>query len=755
MELKKYQKETLDKIGEFIKELEKQTPAHAFMNITEKPYKKEFFGESIPFICVKIPTGGGKTFVAAHSIEIIYDGFLKEKLDRGVVMWFVPSEAIKSQTLRKLKDRKDPHRRVIDDAFNNRVVVLSNEEALKIRKSDVEENLCIIVSSLDAFRKEKTIQNKYKVYQENGALIDHFENITNSSILEKDGSGVINSLANVIRMSNPLIIIDEGHKAKTELSIEFLRDLNPSFVTEYTATPRTESNILVEVHSSELKEQNMVKLPLVLENCQTWQSAILQGISRRDELEKLAKKEGNEYIRPIVLIQAEQEKENDKKITVGKIKEYLLKDTNGRIKEDEIAIKTSKENELEGLDLFSRSCKIKYIITVNALAEGWDCSFAYILISVANIGSRIAVEQIIGRIMRLPYAKKRKIEELNNSYVFASARNFNEAAKEIIDGLENNGYSKFDLVGFKERGQSYAFESKRRVNEDFYAPMIAYNDEELAFEDLLDNGFELSKEEPKIDFKIFYDNDGVATIDIKENDTWFIGAQKTLKLIYEDKNCSKNDLVQWLDRKLRFTMLEKDDKVKFLEKAIDGIKDYSIQELSINRYLLLDKLDDIINGILVKHAKDNFNRHLKDGKIKIKLLEKFPETMTLTRETPQDFNRNYYDKIDKLNGEEQTFVDRLDTLNNIKFWVRNREKQDPFYLQGWKRNKFYPDFIALTHNGNILALEWKGEHLLTNEDTKYKEELGKIWENLGNGKLHFFLVFKENVEKILNGIKRL
>lgn len=99
MELKKYQKETLDKIGEFIKELEKQTPAHAFMNITEKPYKKEFFGESIPFICVKIPTGGGKTFVAAHSIEIIYDGFLKEKLDRGVVMWFVPSEAIKSQTL--------------------------------------------------------------------------------------------------------------------------------------------------------------------------------------------------------------------------------------------------------------------------------------------------------------------------------------------------------------------------------------------------------------------------------------------------------------------------------------------------------------------------------------------------------------------------------------------------------------------------------------------------------------------------------
>ena len=190
-------------------------------------------------------------------------------------------------------------------------------------------------SSLDAFRKEKTLQNKYKVYQENGALIGHFEDAELPDTLEKDDSGVVKSLANVIRLNNPLIVIDEGHKTKTKLSIDFLKDLNPSFVIEYTATPRPESNILVEVHSSELKEQQMVKLPLVLESHSQWQNAILQGVLRRRELENIAKKEKGERIRPIALFQAEQEKEDEKKITVGKIRDFLIRE--GKISEDNIS----------------------------------------------------------------------------------------------------------------------------------------------------------------------------------------------------------------------------------------------------------------------------------------------------------------------------------------------------------------------------------------------------------------------------------
>jgi superfamily II DNA or RNA helicase len=755
MELKKYQEQTLDKLNEFLKDLEKEKPEFAFMHLTKQPYKDEFFGEEVPFICIKIPTGGGKTLVGCHSVVQIMDSFLKEKMGHGIVMWFVPSEAIKSQTLRKFKDRKDMHRRVLDEYFDNNVKIFSNGEALRITKEEVEDNVCIVISSLDAFRKEKTLQNKYKVYQENGALIGHFENVELPDTLEKDESGVIKSLANVIRLSNPLIVIDEGHKTKTKLSLEFLKDLNPSFVIEYTATPKLESNILVQVYSSELKEEEMVKLPLVLESHSQWQNAILQGVLRRKELEKIAKRLKGEKIRPIALFQAEQEKEDEKKITVNKIKEFLTKEC--KISDDEIAIKTSKQNDLDGVDLFSNGCKIRYIITVNALAEGWDCSFAYILVSVANIGSRVAVEQIIGRIMRLPFAKRKADEDLNRSYVFASARNFNEAANEIINGLESHGYSKFDLINAEDSKKQYEFDVERRIDEDFSPPIMAYENDELSFEDLIGEDFELAKQNAKIDFKFHYDSDGKAIIDIKEDDKWIRGAQKVLKLTYADKNFSKKELVQWLDKRLRFTILEKEDKVKFLEKAIDNIKGYTIQDLSINRFLLLQKLDNTINEILIEQAKKSFDKAVKGGKIKVKQFDGFPAIITLAEEIPEEFNKNYYQKIDKLNKEEQRFVERLDldTLPNIKFWIRNRAKKDPFYLQGWHPDKFYPDFIAVTDKDSILAIEWKGEHLISNEDTTYKVELAKEWEQLGDGKLHFFLVGNDNVDEVLSKLKAL
>jgi len=329
VELKKYQQKSVDILKDYLKELEifNGNPKRAFISVVEDEekahYKSEFFNET-PFVCVKIPTGGGKTLVGCHSVNEIMSSILKHKMDRGIVMWFVPSEAIKSQTLKKFKDRNDWHRKVLDESFDNNIRIFSNEEALRIRKEDVEDNVCIIISSLEAFRKEKAIQNKYKVYQENGALLSHFENLEEKDFLEKDEHNtIINSLANVIKLSNPLIVIDEGHKTKTKLSIEFMKDLNPSFIIEYTATPRPESNVLVEIHSSELKEEQMVKLPIVLESTAQWQNSILRGVLQREELEKQTKKNKSEYIRPIALLQAEQEKESDKRVTVQQIKDYI------------------------------------------------------------------------------------------------------------------------------------------------------------------------------------------------------------------------------------------------------------------------------------------------------------------------------------------------------------------------------------------------------------------------------------------------
>lgn len=755
MQLKRYQKNTLDTLESFLKDLRKVGLKYAFMGITEQPYKAEAFSE-VPFVCIKIPTGGGKTLVGCHAVEKIMSKALLDKMDRGIVMWFTPSEAIKTQTLKKFKDRKDPHRQALDEAYDNHVRVFSNEEALAIRKADVSDNLCIVISSLEAFRKEKTLQKKYKVYQENGSLMDHFEHADEPDFLERDSENtVINSLANVIRLSNPLIVIDEGHKTSTQLSVDFLNDLNPSFVIEYTATPRAGSNILVEVHASELKEEQMVKIPIVLESAAQWQNALTNGIEMRIELEKGAKKLKGEYIRPIALLQAKPESKTNKTITVDEIKAFLLE---RKILENEIAIKTSKKNELDGVNLFSKDCNIRYIITVNALAEGWDCAFAYVLVSVANLGSKIAVEQIIGRIIRMPGAKRKANEDFNRSYVFASARNFNEAADQIISGLESNGYSAADIVSVEKKDTPYSLEAKKVVSGDLKVPMMALDDDKLTFEELVGADFELAKQDPDFDFQVHYDNDGRAIFDIKEGDKWTRGAQMALKLSYADKSLTKQELVQWLDKKLRYTLLEKSDKVKFLEKALGHqLKKHSLSELSINRFVLAERLAEHIDATLEAFAKKRFDAKLTSGDISTKQFEKFPDAIALKRPEPKTFNKGYYDKIDKLNGEEREFVDRLDldTLPNIKFWVRNREKADPFYIQGWRKGKFYPDFVAVTKKGLVVALEWKGADRVSNDDTTYKIEIGELWEKLGRGKTRFFLVHNGNVEEVLSALKHL
>lgn len=758
MKFKTYQQNAIDTLDQFLGLLKKMKARHAFNEITEKNYNHQWFND-IPFVCLRMPTGAGKTLVACKSVERIMSTTLQHKMDTGIVMWFVPSDSIKVQTLKKLRDPKDWHYEVLNEAFDTKFKVFSNEEALAITPEDVRNNLCIIVASLDAFRKDAKIQNKYKVYKENGALMDHFQNLKDESMLEKDSAGtVVNSLANVIRKSNPLIVIDEGHHTQTDLSIAFLSDLKPSFIIEFTATPRDGSNVLVHTSASELKIEEMVKIPIVLESRTQWEQVVSDGIMKRNELEKRADKLKGEKIRPIALLQAQPKSKTKATVTVEALKQMLL---DKKIPEEQIKIKTSEVDELEGIDLFDKKCEVRYILTVNALAEGWDCSYAYVLISVANLGAKVAVEQIIGRVIRMPNAKKKADEALNRSYVFASAANFNEAASKVIKGLEDNGYSRSDFVGVtEEETYSDPLEAKKAIKKKLQVPMMAIGKDKLSFEDLLGDDFELAKQDADFDFKIHYDLDGQATIDITDDNEWLQGKQLSLPYQYLDGEHSQDELITWLDKKLRFPMITPEDKNTFIEKAINNqIKKHkrSLPELSVNRYLLADRLSVVIGEVLEKHTKKVFADLISKKKITVGLFEEFPSTIALKSPVPKVFNKNLYERIDGINGEERVFVERIDlgALDNIEFWVRNREKVDPFFIQGWKKGKFYPDFVAVTKKGTIVALEWKGEDRISNEDTAYKVEIASEWEKLGKGKQRFFLVHNGNSEEVLTELKKL
>ena len=762
MELKNYQRKALEQVKAYIEETKKsKDPDTSFYKITKQTYKPFKGRADLPFVCIKIPTGGGKTILASHSVNEVFDKVYNDHKENGLVIWFVPSEAIQSQTLRKLKDRNDPHRQILDRFFDNNVKVFSTAEALAIRKDDIENNVCIIISILDSFRKES--KDNYKVYKQNGKLLSHFENIDSTYDLDKNEDGsVIESLVNATKLNNPLVVIDEGHRAQTELSWETIRRLNPSFVLEYTATPRGDSNILINISSAELKEEKMVKLPIFLESAKQWQQVVDQGVAKREELEKISKKEKGEYIRPIALLQAQQEKEASDRVYVSMLLDYLEKTK--KIPRDHVAIKTAKNNELENVDLFSKDCKIRYIITVSALGEGWDCSYAYVLISAANVGSKIAVEQIIGRIMRLPYAKEKKNEDLNYSYVFASAKNFSEAAKFIIDGIEEHGYSREDILDLKEKSERRELEFEKQYTHEFAVPLFAIKTKEglneLQFgEDLIGEDFDISQEKPIIEFNTNYDQDALVKLDIKKDQGWTTEIQTKLKFIYKDKQFNEQELITWLDQKTPFKVLDTIQKRKFIQKIIKNLLDdsnNSLAELSVGRYILQDRIKEIIEEILTEKAKKSFDKLKNDGKLIIDKSVSFvpKDKIKMYNFFKNPFQRHFYKYAHKLNGEEEEFAYLIDNLENVDVWYRNVEKID-FYIQGWRRGRFCPDFIVKTKKGNYIVLEYKGKDRETNEDTQYKVELGKIWEELDKGNYYFDLVTKDKKENVLDRVKEL
>jgi type III restriction enzyme len=187
----------------------------------------------------------------------------------------------------------------------------------------------------------------------------------------------------------------------------------------------------------------MVKLPVIVYNNHDKTEVINNALHLQRKLEVLAKKQkadGGKYIRPIVLFQA-QPKTKDDNTTFEKLKEQLL---GLGIPENQIKIKTANIDELKGVELMDAACEVRYIITINALKEGWDCPFAYILASLADKSSAVDVEQILGRVLRQPYVQKHKAFQLNLSYVLTASAKFNETLQSIVKGLQESGFSEKD-----------------------------------------------------------------------------------------------------------------------------------------------------------------------------------------------------------------------------------------------------------------------------------------------------------------------
>ncbi len=351
----------------------------------------------------------------------------------------VPTNTIRLQTAEALKNPRHAYRRVLDEAFDQRVRVFDIGDFTQITPQDLRSNLCVVVGTIQTLRVTNT--DGRKVYAHHEMLEPHFSSVPpNAPGLERNDDrptkGDIRfSFANLMHLHRPLVIMDEAHKAGSDLSKEVYERINPTALIEFTATPKSFNNILHSVSAQELKDEEMIKMPVVLDEADTWQGAVNSAILKRAELQEHADRDRKGYIRPIVLFQAQKKGEE---VTVEVLKRHLIE--NEGIDEGKIAVATGAQRELDGIDLFDPACPIEYVITIEALKEGWDCSFAYVFCSVANIRSSTDAEQLLGRVLRMPYATRRKEPALNKSYARLVSKRFAEAATTLRDKLVDMGF---------------------------------------------------------------------------------------------------------------------------------------------------------------------------------------------------------------------------------------------------------------------------------------------------------------------------
>ena len=463
-DLKHYQQAALDKFRDYLSDVVKHGADVAFYKATNTAYiNAPDVVEGTPYVCLRIPTGGGKTIMAAHAVGVAAREYLRTS--NPMVLWLVPSDAILTQTVEALKNLDHPYRVVLSKDFGHNVNIMTKAEALAMSRADAEGSACLIVATIQSFRRQtekgKDNPDGLKVYQDAGALMQHFSGLSEDQKerLDKvDGAKrVTASLANLLRLHRPMVIVDEAHNARTPLSFDTLSRFSPSIILEITATPQRKnnpsrgeyaSNILYSSSAAEMKIEEMIKLPIKLTTEQDWQLTVGAALDCQKSLEEAAKAEQTEtgeYIRPIILFQAQVARTSDpERITYERLEWFLKEDK--RIPAEQIAVHTGNRHDLDNLKIEAMDCPVRFIITVKKLKEGWDCPFAYILCSVEEQRSMTAIEQILGRVLRMPRAKLKHRPALNEAYAFVASANFNQVAQNLKDGLvEGAGFERIEV----------------------------------------------------------------------------------------------------------------------------------------------------------------------------------------------------------------------------------------------------------------------------------------------------------------------
>ncbi|MFS2006438.1 DEAD/DEAH box helicase [Duganella sp. CT11-25] len=442
-DLKDYQEKLLEAFAGFLaRTRELKNPASAFAESTAAHFGHALQyhplpgQEAVPYVCLRVPTGGGKTRIGGQAIKCVNESFLATQ--HSLVLWLVPSDPIREQTLYALRTKGELLHEDMRDLFGA-VHVLDVNEALFMQPATLNTGNTIIVATMQSFKRDTS--DGLRVNRQNGALMSHFAGTSP----EQRGEC---SLMDVIRLRRPFVIVDEAHNQGTPLAVDTLVRMAPCCILELTATPdraSQPSNVLRSVSAATLQAEDMLKLPLELAIHPEWRTSLAEAIERVRQLEndaEVEREQTGEEINPIVmLIQAERKIQDKETFTPDRVKQHLIDDF--QIEPGSIAIATGSLDELTGKKLNDPDYP-QFIITVDKLREGWDCPSAYVLFSFRNTTSATAVEQVLGRVLRMPHAIRKQREALNRSYAYVVSGELAATVQNLRDGLVQSGFERLE-----------------------------------------------------------------------------------------------------------------------------------------------------------------------------------------------------------------------------------------------------------------------------------------------------------------------
>ena len=736
---------------------------------------------SIPHICFKVPTGGGKTLLAATALERL-------PWQRGLVLWIVPSKAIYDQTKAALWDKQHPYRKMLNRASAGRVKMLEKEDTFN--RDDIANYLCVMLLMLPATNRQKG-REFLRMFRDSGRYPSFYPDsddiFGNARLLNEypdlechtEGGLVKQSLFNVFKMLRPIVVLDEAHKAygarKREANEEFAKSINrldPRIVIELSATPnRGISNLLVDIEGPDLKREEMIKLPVQVISFPNaeWQLTLSQAADELERLDTEAQSYENStgrYIRPIAVVRVERtgrDQRDSERIHAEDVREYLTQ--NLRVPLDAVRVKSAENDELGRENLLSEFSQVRWIITKSALMEGWDCPFAYLLVMLDNTQAQRAITQLVGRVMRQPHAQLTGRESLDQCYVYCNNADVGTVVTQVKNGLESEGLTDLgdEVMGAshspqgseqQEIQQQTVQRRDRFQNREIYLPVVRHRDGnrwiQLNYQAHILPHIDWAAIEPPDPQASAPENvrRQSATVDVGEVAPVFHTEQEP----YIDRTVSISDFA----RRLSDIMPNLWQAARIAQQMHERLRAAGETEADIydRRSYLAYMLREHVKSEVEAQAEQVFRRKLDQDEIRFDLETQEPNYRIVgsykiqVRSDDRPLLKSDYEPVQLSLFEpvfeqqfdsdlEKKFAYYLDEERALHWWHRVAARQRcEYYLQGWKRGRIYPDFVAMTNEvagvTRVLIFDTKGEHLEGNLDTEYKRKVLETLEGAFN-----------------------